>query len=330
MAMITHPTKEKNTTFVQISAFGFNRPVMVPGKALTLMVIMLLAGIHGCVDIVADIDFPETEPRIVVHSFISPSDTAVQVMVSRSNPVSLGTSQETIRLIDHATVRISEKGQPGVIVPYYSEKKVYALSTNLFPVTAGTHYTLRVEVDGYEPVTGACYVPFPNNTIQIDSYEVEDLEWSELILLDYSFSDIPGQHENFFAPSAYLDELMYNYEQDTMVTGKRAFQTISGESYISNNGREGRRFVMRAEAYNYRQDWLGKPPEDEMETSNVYLLLLTTDQHYYHYHRTLENYFPDNPFAEPVLIYSNIEGGLGVFAGYNRFEIVIDLNAASP
>lgn len=330
MAMITHPTKEKNSAFGQIMATGFNRPVMMTGKALTLVVIMILAGIHGCVDIVTDIDFPETEPKIVVHSFISPSDTAVQVMVSWSNPVSLGTSQESIRLIDHATVRIAEKNQPGVVVPYYPEKNVYALSTNLFPITAGNHYTLRVYVDGYESVTGVCYVPFPNNTLQIDRYEVENFDWSELIQLDYSFSDIPGQHENFYAPAAYLDELRYMVEQDTIGTGKRKFQTISGESYISNKGREGRRFVMRAEAYNYRYHWLEGPSEDEIETSNVYLLLLATDEHYYHYHKTLENYFPDNPFAEPVLIYSNIEGGLGVFAGYNRYEIVIDLNTSSP
>ena len=51
------------------------------------------------------------------------------------------------------------------------------------------------------------------------------------------------------------------------------------------------------------------------------LSLLNTDKAYYLYHEALNRYqaTDGNPFAEPVLLPSNIQGGgLGCFAAYNR------------
>jgi hypothetical protein len=54
--------------------------------------------------------------------------------------------------------------------------------------------------------------------------------------------------------------------------------------------------------------------------------LLNTCKPYYQYHKSLENYNDgENPFAEPTPIYSNIEGGLGVFAAYLVDSAVIRL-----
>ena len=48
-------------------------------------------------------------------------------------------------------------------------------------------------------------------------------------------------------------------------------------------------------------------------------------QDYYYYRRSLElyNQSSDNPFAQPVQVYSNIENGFGIFAGaqVNYFDI---------
>lgn len=59
----------------------------------------------------------------------------------------------------------------------------------------------------------------------------------------------------------------------------------------------------------------------------LHAYLLHTDEHYFLYHRSVRNasYSQDNPFAEPVLVYTNVEGGLGVFAAYNRTTQVVKL-----
>ncbi|MDX5319932.1 MAG: DUF4249 family protein, partial [Bacteroidota bacterium] len=48
--------------------------------------------------------------------------------------------------------------------------------------------------------------------------------------------------------------------------------------------------------------------------------LMSLDEHLYKYQTTFDaaESAQDNPFAEPVIIYSNIEGGIGIFGGLNR------------
>lgn len=57
----------------------------------------------------------------------------------------------------------------------------------------------------------------------------------------------------------------------------------------------------------------------------AYVYLLKTDVYYYHYHKSVQTYQDENPFAEPTLTYSNITGGLGVFCAYNQTTVAIEL-----
>lgn len=312
-----HPTREKI-------------PNIMPktGKIPWLPVLLLLI-IAGCVDIVSNIEFPDTEPKIVVHSFISPSDTAVHVMLSWSNPISKGVAYDSIHTISNASVYIAEQGRDYMQLTYHVGKRVYTLPANQFAVEQGKRYSLLVEVAGHDPVKASCSIPAPNQTLVVDKLETEKLSWGEVVRIEYSFTDIAGNTENFYAPSAWLEQATYLYQADSIAIRKRAFERVSGERYISNKGRHGRTFKNRGEAFLENWEWLEEPPP-EIDTANIYLILLTTDEHYYHYHKSLEMYSPGNPFSEPVLVYSNIEGGLGVFAGFSRFEIAIDLNASSP
>ncbi len=50
------------------------------------------------------------------------------------------------------------------------------------------------------------------------------------------------------------------------------------------------------------------------------IYLLTTDRHYYEYHRSLSRYQFTTGLEDPVKIYSNVKGGLGIFASYRQFR----------
>jgi hypothetical protein len=278
----------------------------------------------GCVDEVTNIDFPAQDPMVVVHGFISPADTAVQVRLSWSHPVSAGTRRDSNRTIPDASVRIAESGHGHVALAYQADKQVYALSTKVFPIAAGQQYSLEVIVPGQEPITATCSIPSPNQSLELTGIMAEELEqglfWRYEV--EYRFADSPGEGERYYAPSAWLGEALYVFGEDTLRMGMQHFQTLSGEAFLSNGGRAGRQFVLRAENYVYRWN-----EQQTGQTDTLYLLLLSTDEHYYHYHRDLENYSPDNPFAEPVHIYSNIQGGLGVFAGFSRYELHLPVPA---
>lgn len=62
--------------------------------------------------------------------------------------------------------------------------------------------------------------------------------------------------------------------------------------------------------------------DESFPSYEVFALLRTTTEEYYNYTRTrdLQASVESNPFAQPVQVYDNIEGGLGVFAGYNQVE----------
>ncbi len=83
------------------------------------------------------------------------------------------------------------------------------------------------------------------------------------------------------------------------------------EEEISDQGQDGRQLISpRGNLQRYS-------PEPTLSVS-IYAHLLHTDPHYYHYHRSIHRAKRSqaNPLAEPVLIYSNITGGLGVFGAF--------------
>ena len=65
-------------------------------------------------------------------------------------------------------------------------------------------------------------------------------------------------------------------------------------------------------------------PQRGPESKGIFIQLLQTDAHYYQYHRSVQRSRSDNPFTEPSLVYTNVVGGLGVFAGYNRSVTTIN------
>jgi len=53
------------------------------------------------------------------------------------------------------------------------------------------------------------------------------------------------------------------------------------------------------------------------ERNEIHIQKLSKDLYNYLKYLKLYNFYHDNPFAEPVPIYSNIKNGVGIFAGYN-------------
>ena len=62
--------------------------------------------------------------------------------------------------------------------------------------------------------------------------------------------------------------------------------------------------------------------DESFPSYELFALLRTTTEEYYNYHytRDLQASVENNPFAQPVLVFDNIDGGLGVFAGYSQTE----------
>lgn len=290
-------------------------------KPLLFMVTLLILFISaGCIELVTDIEFPEQDPKVVAHSFISPADTAVMVLLTWSKPISKP-SGERINFIDNAQVQIHDANKNGATLNFCPDRQIYSIAADLFPIHAGQSYRLQIDVPGYSTITSTAYVPFANNSLTFEKLDTVHGSWSSRLVIEYAFTDAPGTQENFYAPGAYRQVAVYDWLNDTTRLYKQLMYPVSGDQYIRNRDREGNRFLMRAETYYY--DEYDNSSDHPDGAGDIFLLLLTTDEHYYRYHKALEYYYPDDFFAEPIHIYTNIEGGLGVFAGYNQSVLIV-------
>jgi hypothetical protein len=61
--------------------------------------------------------------------------------------------------------------------------------------------------------------------------------------------------------------------------------------------------------------------------TTIPVTLSTLSEDYVRYQQTLalQDVTGDNPFAEPVRIHSNVEGGLGAFAGYTSSTVTLEV-----
>lgn len=79
--------------------------------------------------------------------------------------------------------------------------------------------------------------------------------------------------------------------------------------------------VLEEVAYDTQGDTLRDIGELAGISSLQILLRTTTEEYYdYFYTRDLQASVENNPFAQPVQVFDNIEGGLGIFAGFSQVE----------
>jgi hypothetical protein len=268
----------------------------------------------ACEKEVTNIKLPQASSKLVVTSFISPQDTLLRVSVLESVPA-IGKNRLSSGDILNATVSITD-GERSVNLLYDTQALAYTADAETLPVIPGKTYFLEVTDAKGRKATASCTVPVnaaPALEIAIDSakarYGGDYIEYFMLM----KWQDTPGEinYYRVFAEVTITQEGVDNTYTQPVYFEDYSFNI----SLYSDNRLDGARFSS-PKGFIYKPSYSPQQPV----TSTLYAYLLNTDEHYYRYHQSLmNNYNTDgNPFAEPVLIYSNIEGGLGVFAAYNR------------
>jgi hypothetical protein len=271
----------------------------------------------ACQKEVEGFDLPESDAKLVVHCFISPQDDYLTASVTRSVPI-LGAGNPADTLVKDAAVTLSD-GVRSVLLPYDRDQKAYTRSVwtareGDLEIKPGTSYRLQVTTPRGETATATCTVPTELNlpiTVSPDS------AWDAFTQQYYhrmrvSWPDPPGQ-VNYYRVAGWKEEVT-SVSADGRPTGiGHSPAHWEAEETISDQGQDGLRLVSP------RAQWRGSGFQSPLRTSlNAHLL--HTDPHYYHYYRSVRRAKQSqaNPFAEPVLVYSNVTGGLGVFGAFTR------------
>jgi len=289
--------------------------IRVDMQRVVFLFAIILVSITSCIDDVDNLTLPAVEPKLVVQSFISPTDS-VKVNVWLSKPINYNLPindvyyGDEVIVVSNANVLLtSQSGTEQMLVPFDSSLGLYALSPEEFSIQMGETYTLSVTSPDYGTVTASTtvpsYVPIVSN-VELDTLNAN--EWGDVrgILTGYLTDE--GSVENFYATH------VFNYSEYAIGEDTLTYISFSKRMLISDKGYDG-------EDIPFKVDFCLSVYGEHL----VHLYALSVDEHYYHFHWSLDNIedFEDNPFAESTHLYSNVEGGLGVFASYVSANVVV-------
>jgi hypothetical protein len=273
------------------------------------MLIALSVLFASCEKMVKDVELPDYEPQLVVYSFLSPDEDWVNVYVSESVPV-FGTPGSDIisEPIQNATVKLKKNGN-AYNLPYTGYPSGYSISMSEAQLQPGGTYTIEVSVPDGRAVSGVCTIPYKRNqTLEITSVTREWIDFDSSYIFQLKFrDDNPGEGDYFRMWATYT--MRYEEGGETYV---QSVEFEKGDPYLSDENKDGASFSYRTSVYSYGLE-------------KVTFYLLTTDEAYYTYHRSVEYNTGDSPFSEPTLVYSNISGGLGVISGYRMFRLEYEM-----
>jgi Domain of unknown function (DUF4249) len=284
--------------------------------------------------------------KLVVNSYISPQDTILSVKVSRSKPVIGEQTDELPYNVTNATVSLSD-GSQVVVLRYQGDKQWYQANARLLPILTGKTYTLTVRTPDGRQVTANATVPrpVPVNQGVLDSVVVTlGNRLQKVYSVRFDWQD-PANERNFYEYAAYFN---WNPGNTYPINGQvsAAINTLRllvfpresrTGNLITDDRQDGALLTslsaevglveVNATSANAQAALNRLTLGNVLPEPQVRMQLLSTEELYFRYTdaiiRQREN--RSNPFAEPVLIPTNIQGGLGCFAAYNRSEKVFKI-----
>ncbi|MCK5824390.1 MAG: DUF4249 domain-containing protein [Ichthyobacteriaceae bacterium] len=275
----------------------------------------------------ADIDVPNGDPQLVVTNFITVNTDTSFVRVLWSEPIynNAGFNQynNNYKHVENADVNIINNGKKHKLI--YDKLGVYYTADVDFNI--GDKVELSVNYDEKNKLTALCKIPvepkYKIEYLNTDSIYVD--EWSVKIMEEFKFTAL-NKGSNYYALhlNVFYESNIYNYnDKDKLVDGVKSVQKSTSwfdKSYFELD--ENKSVILRHIKYvnANRETDLDVIYSNKEINDSIEFIALTCDVDYFKYHKSIEKYGYGGAdvFTEPVIVYSNVIGGLGVFGAYNR------------
>lgn len=280
--------------------------------------------LFSCDSLVKEIDpsaLPQTDSKLVVACFISPQDTVLSAKVTETK-VLIGSTGGIRDDITNASIKLSD-GTKTINLVYSASHAYYRALPSALSIIAGKTYTIEVSTPDGRKVNATTTVPISEGIkeIKLDSARVTDerggitstnTEYSVKLI----WQDKAGI-ANFYRGIGVFEVNSRNNNGIITINSPIVdFRTIDDKftdgELISLTG-----------MYQARPQGGGGPGGGGQNQASITLrkisvALLQTDPSYYYYHASLRRQRDNNnPFAEPILLYTNVNGGFGCFGAYN-------------
>ena len=301
-------------------------------------------------EMVVDVDIPEEPPRLVLNAFLQ-ADSVVVVELTESQSILTNTF---LPHVGGALVTLSENGQ---LVATLEESEGAGIYFSSFTPSIGKTYTLRVSKTGFEPVEGSTVIPVPMvvRAVTADTITMDRRFNGDPHDTKATFSlgevritlDDPGDERNYYGVSAYRYERGFKGERDnrgdyvitdTVRTVRSLYfssddpATASVVDEFAGGGETSSNIISFSDEFFNGKTYSLRLTQNVLSSwdaayTQLHLVLHATDEAQYRYFRAVQLQYEnqDNPFAEPVQVYSNVKNGFGIVAGSSVSRVVVEL-----
>lgn len=286
-----------------------------------ILLAIAAASFTSCERDANNIDLPTIEPQLVVQGVISPQNTETRIYVSLTKPVF--SRSNNVEWITDATVKISDGTNTVQLQPVFSSSKSYFVAdSSTLKIIEGKTYTLWVNTATGRAAKAECVVPYSSNTASLvykwdttSSYNSSIDAIERRIRLNMEWNDVAGG-ENYYRAGA--DVITYSVADPTKEYNEQMYNNTLSD-LLTDKGKDGQ-LLARRDLDGLVTEYLGSVVYDfSFRPKGIRLYLLNCDINYYKFHESADRNSNGDPFSEPTLIYSNINGGVGYFGACSQY-----------
>lgn len=256
------------------------------------------------------------------------ADSTWKVQVSKSLSV---LDNAELKLLNNATVKIFEEN---VLIDSITEPTEDGWYRSSASPKRGKQYNLIVKSPDFNSeITASNKIP---KAVKIESaklfvtdtffysdpyYSHGNMEGSfEIVFTD------PGEEDNYYKLSIFSYDSIFDYsgmKPEFSHLQPRYIAVSSEDPVLESGGSYNNLFLFDDQLFNNRKVSLKIDVNDYNASRDMlyYLELVSLTRAGYLYRKTTKEYdlARNDPFAEPVMIYSNIQNGFGIFAGHSTY-----------
>ena len=279
-----------------------------------------------------EIDPPEYEKQFVLHGFGSNLDSVFRVSLTQNYGI-LDEVPDSAWAVPGATVELFEDGQlRATLFPSAGNRKVYEAPVLPDFFQPGKTYELRASHPDLPTVTGRQTMP---KAVKVDSVRFResagiDGDGSRLSAIDVFLEDEAGV-ENYYEIRAMINYPILQYNYDSL--GNLVIDTIGYQAYtisLTDSDDPNAQLTYGGgiavsdlffDGQSYR--FVAKMYQNSGHSFQVSVREITEEQYLWGISAERKYNSEDNPLAEPVTTYTNLDAGIGVFGLANEqiFEV---------
>lgn len=280
-------------------------------RSVIYSILIIPVLIQACETYLWDVKGPDFEHKLVVTGFLTPGDSITYIHTGSNRPIygTVNTDQPVGNLRGIITDGIAE-------VELDTFKSGFKLDHRRLEIQYGKEYRLRITSDAGLFAEASCKVPYKQlSVISVDTaWKKPEYRWirdSKMLFLNISIPDDPAE-KNYYS----LKVLFRSAVTDASGLHLHTVDESGPRLVKSDKGFEGKEIMWQ----------INTMLENEPDSMNVEVFLYHTEESYYLYHKSLNNYIDyDIPFTEPTPVYTNVTGGLGIFTSYTVDSVEINL-----